>query len=291
MKKNIKTILELIRLPGIFTAHADIMAGFFLAGAGLNELQTLFLLIPATSCFLASGMTLNDYFDYKIDLIESPGRPIPSNRISRQKAFLIGSGLLTAGLIFAFMAGSAPFIVGLCLASCILLYDGCLKKNAIAGPIAMAACRYFNLLLGMSVAPFKGWVIIPFITGLYIFGVTVLSRKEAVGGKALSNIWLCALMTILSALLYYILYLVKILPNFSGVILIFCFAVFLSGQTLKLLKKNTPKDFQNTMKILLMAIISLDMILAAGAVPITYAAMILLLYVPAICSVRLFRVT
>nr|WP_321402695.1 UbiA family prenyltransferase [uncultured Desulfobacter sp.] len=291
MNKNTKTLLELIRLPGIFTAHADIIAGFLLAGAGLTELTTLFLLIAATSCFLSAGMTLNDYFDYKIDQVESPGRPIPSNRISRQTALCIGSGLLAAGIIFAFMAGATSFIAGLCLGSSILLYDGYLKKHAIVGPIAMAACRYFNLLLGMSVAPFRGWAIIPLITGLYIFGVTVLSRKEAVGGNALFNIALCALMPILSALLYYVLYLANILPNLPGVILILCFAVFLSGQTLKLLKKNTPKDFQNTMKILLMAIISLDMILAAGAVPITYAAMILLLYVPAIYSVRLFRVT
>lgn len=291
MNKQTKTILELIRLPGIFTAHADIIAGFLLAGTGLTDLKTLFLLIAATSCFFAAGMTLNDYFDYKIDLIENPGRPIPSNRISRKAALFIGSGLLAAGILFAFMVGTTSFIVGFSLGACILLYDGGLKKHTIAGPIAMAACRYFNLLLGMSVAPFKGWAIIPLITGLYIFGVTILSRKEAVGGRAIFNIGLCALMPILSALLYYGLYIANILPNFPGVILILCFAVLLSGQTLKLWKKNTPKDFQNTMKILLMAIISLDMILSAGGVPIAYAAMILLLYIPAIYSVRLFRVT
>lgn len=291
MNNTTKTIFELIRLPGMFTAHADIIAGFLLAGAGLNELSVFFLLIPATSCFLSAGMTFNDYFDYEIDQVESPGRPIPSNRISRQTAFFIGSGLLSAGIIFAFLASQVSFIVGICLASSILLYDGFLKKYPIAGPIAMAACRYFNLLLGMSVAPFRGWAVIPLITGLYIFGVTVLSRKEAVGGKALPNILLCALMPILSALLYYVLYLGKILPNFQGVILISCFAVFLSGFTLKLLKKNAPQDFQNTMKILLLAVISLDMILAAGAVPFAYAVLILLLYVPAIYSVRLFRVT
>lgn len=155
----------------------------------------------------------------------------------------------------------------------------------------MAACRYFNLLLGMSVVPFRGWAIIPLITGLYIFGITVLSRKEAVGGKAVFNIGLCALIPGLSALLYYVLYLENILSNVLGVVLMFCFAVFLSGLTLKLLEKNTPKDFQNTMKILLLAIITLDMILAAGSVPFIYAAMILLLYVPAVYSVRLFRVT
>ncbi|WP_020585330.1 UbiA family prenyltransferase [Desulfobacter curvatus] len=291
MNKNTKTVLELIRLPGMFTAHADIWAGFLLSGAELKKLDVFFLLILATSCFLSAGMTLNDSFDHKIDQIENPGRPIPSNRISRQTAFFIGGGLLIVGIVFAFMAGPDSFLVGICLALCILLYDGFLKKYLILGPLAMASCRYFNLLLGMSVAPFRGWAIIPLITGLYIFGVTVLSRKEVAGGKALPNIWLCALMPILSALLYYLLYLEKILPNFPGVIMIFCFAAFLSGLTLNLLKKNTPKDFQKTIKILLLAIITLDMIIAAGSTPFIYAAMILLLYVPAIYFVRLFRVT
>lgn len=291
MNKNIKTILELIRLPGMFTAHADILAGFLLAGAGLKELDVFFLLILATSCFLSAGMTLNDCFDYEIDQIENSGRPIPSNRISKQVAFCIGGGFLLAGIVFASMAGPDSFLVGICLVLCILLYDGFLKKYAMLGPLAMAACRYFNLLLGMSVAPFRGWTIIPLISGLYIFGVTVLSRKEAVGGKGLPNIGLCALMPGLSALLYYILYLEKILPNSLGAMLIFCFAVFLSGLTLKLLKKNAPRDFQNTMKILLLAIITLDMILAAGSVPFIYAVTILLLYIPAVYSVRFFRVT
>lgn len=42
MNKNIKTIFELIRLPGMFTAHADILAGFLLAGVRLKELDVFF---------------------------------------------------------------------------------------------------------------------------------------------------------------------------------------------------------------------------------------------------------
>ena len=155
----------------------------------------------------------------------------------------------------------------------------------------MASCRYFNLLMGLSLAPFKGWAFIPLITGFYIFGVTILSKKEAEGGKAVFNIGMCALMTGLGALLYYGLYLSNIFSNFSGVLLICCFAIFQAGLTLKLFDQNAPKDFQNTMKISLLLIITLDMILAAGSVSIFCAAVILLLYFPAMYSVRVFRVT
>ena len=62
MNKTIKPVLELIRLPGMFTAHADILAGLMIAGVGLNNLATSFLLILATSCFLSAGMALNVIF-------------------------------------------------------------------------------------------------------------------------------------------------------------------------------------------------------------------------------------
>ena len=73
--------------------------------------------------------------------------------------------------------------------------------------------------------------------------------------------------------------------------MIICFAVFLSKNVLNLLENNRPADFQKTMKILLLSIIALDVILASGLVSLFYAGMILLLYLPAFLSVRVFRVT
>ncbi len=291
MNRKIKNYLELIRLPGMFTAHADIFAGFLIAGAGFDKLNILILLLCSSSCLFSAGMALNDYFDYKIDSVERPSRPIPSGRIPRSWALFLGLGLLAAGAGFAFFAGIVPFCISIALISVILLYDGVFKNHPLIGPFTMASCRYFNLLLGLSVLPFKGWTLIPLVLWVYIFGVTILSQKEAQGGKAVFNIGLCALFVGCTPLLYYGFYLKNIFPNFSGVLLIICFAVFLSKNVLNLLENNKPADFQKTMKILLLAIIALDTILALGSSSFVIACMILLLYVPAFFSVRLFKVT
>jgi len=291
MTEKLKNFLELIRLPGMFTAHADILAAFLITGAGFERISILLLLLLSSSCLFSAGMAFNDYFDYETDRRERPKRPIPSGRISRSSALAIGIGLLGAGICFAFFAGVRPFYISLALASTILLYDGLLKEIPFVGPLAMASCRYFNFLMGLSILPFRGWALIPLITGIYIFGVTILSRKEVEGGKAVLNIGLCALFVGMVPLFYYFFYLENIFSNFSGVILTICFAVFLSKTVLNLLENNRPADFQKTMKVLLLAIIALDMILASGSVPLFYAAMILLLYLPALFSVRLFRVT
>ncbi|MDA3787119.1 MAG: UbiA family prenyltransferase [Desulfobacula sp.] len=291
MIAKIKNFLELIRLPGMFTAHADILAAFLITGLGFEKINILLLLLLSSSCLFSAGMALNDYFDYEIDTRERPQRPIPSGRVSRSSALAMGLGLLMAGICFAFFAGSKPFYISLALATAILLYDGLLKDIPLLGPLTMASCRYFNLLMGLSLLPFKGWALIPLITGIYIFGVTVLSQKEAEGGKAVLNIGVCALATGTAPLIYFFLFLQGVLLNFFGVFLAILFAIFSSKHILNLLDNHRPKDFQKTMKILLLSIIVLDVIIATGFVPVWYAAMILLLYFPAFFSVRLFRIT
>ncbi|MCM2285027.1 MAG: UbiA family prenyltransferase [Desulfobacula sp.] len=291
MIKKIVTVFELIRLPGMFTAHADILAAFLITGAGLGRFGSLIWILIASSCLFSAGMALNDYFDIEVDRKERPKRPIPSGRISGPAAGAIGFGLLVAGICAAGFAGLKPFAISLALAAAILLYDGLLKDYPVLGPLTMAACRYFNVLMGLSILPFEGWAYIPFITFLYIFGVTVLSKKEAAGGKAVKTVGVCALFLGCAALLYYYLFLIRILPVFTGAFLMMAFAVFLSGRVLSLLTHHSPLDFQAAMKLLLLSIIILDTILASGSVPVYAAAPILLLYVPAVLSARLFRVT
>lgn len=291
MNGKIKNILELIRLPGMFTAHADILAAFLITGAGFERTGTLIFILLASSCLFSAGMALNDYFDYETDARERPQRPIPSGRVSRSRALALGIVLLCSGICFAFFAGTRPFCISLVLGSVILLYDGLLKSLFFIGPLTMASCRYLNFLMGLSILPFKGWALIPLITGSYIFGVTVLSQKEAEGGKALLNIGVCALSLGCLSLIYYFLFLENVLPLFFGAFLSILFAVFASRYVLNLLGNHTPEDFQKTMKVLLLSIILLDFIIAAGAVPVYHAIVILLLYLPAFFSVRLFRIT
>ncbi|MFH2090921.1 MAG: UbiA family prenyltransferase [Pseudomonadota bacterium] len=291
MLDRFKTILELIRFPGMFTAHADILAAFLITRANMDQIIPFLFIILSTSCLFSAGMALNDYFDYLIDLEERPERPIPSNRVSRPFALSLGILLLVAGTGFALAAGFRPFCISLALVFAILCYNGGLKHHPIIGPLFMASCRYFNLLMGLSVLLFPGWTLVPLITGVYIFGVTVLSQKEATGGKATKTISLAALCVGSTGLIYYFFYLNDIFNLFTGVLLAMGLAMFLSFKIMLLLEHHQPKDFQITMKKLLLSIIVLNTVLAAGVAPLYQASAILLLYLPALLSVRLFRVT
>jgi hypothetical protein len=85
-------------------------------------------------------------------------------------------------------------LLALLLVAAILLYDRWLKRTWI-GPLGMGACRFLNILLGVSVV---GTLKTPrdlhlaVVVGLYIVGVTWFARTEArrsnplhLGGAAL----------------------------------------------------------------------------------------------------------
>ena len=190
---TLRAYLELLRLPNVFTAVADVMMGawFVTASAvrpGLPLLRpgVMLLLVGASCCLYLSGMVLNDYFDRDKDARERPARPIPSRRVPESAAQWFGSELLILGVAMAWAAsyliGSArPGVIALGLAAAVILYDAYLKQT-LCGPLAMGACRLLNVLLGMSVVT-TAWEPAGFVVAgglaLYIVGVTAFARTEA----------------------------------------------------------------------------------------------------------------
>ena len=143
---KVRDVLELVRVPGMFTAQADILAGFLIAGAPVQRIPTFLLLAAASSSFYSAGMALNDAFDAPIDAMQRPGRPIPSGRIALQTAFYAGFGLLLLGLVLSRLAGFSSFVVAAMLVAAILTYDGGLKPIEWVGPVKMGVCRYLNVI-------------------------------------------------------------------------------------------------------------------------------------------------
>lgn len=168
MPRALLSYLKLIRLPNVFSALADIVAGYFIAhqlvavrtlGAGRAQLDfgKLALLLGASAGLYLSGMAFNDIADRKADARERPERPIPSGAVSLGGAVVCALGLMSAGLMFAWLCGELPLKIAVVLAVSILAYDFICKQPAamkliLPGPLALGICRGSNMLLGMSTA-------------------------------------------------------------------------------------------------------------------------------------------
>ena len=128
-----RTYAQLVRLPNVFTALADICLGTFVAltvatlpnhtstltnslSRHLEQMKLTFevfagcwpafiVLLLASACLYSAGMVWNDYFDVEQDRRDRPFRPIPSGRVSPRMALSLGLALICLGLLFAGLGG------------------------------------------------------------------------------------------------------------------------------------------------------------------------------------------
>ena len=189
---KIRAFAELTRPANVVTALSDIMAGLAIVGFVFGRLDyqfypALFLGLSSMSLY-AGGVVFNDVFDHELDRTERPERALPSGRINRSEAIFGGILLLSLGIFLAFWQSRLSGIVAIFITLFALFYDWKGKHMRIFGPINMGLCRAFNLLLGMSVYELGVLEHFPMIAIplIYIAAITLVSRGEVHGGKAIT---------------------------------------------------------------------------------------------------------
>lgn len=290
MTRTIGNYLQLMRAPAVFTALSNIFAAHIILTQGEIAWPGLLLLLGSTAALYSAGMTLNDWFDYDVDLLERPGRPLPSGRISRSHALFFGGLLLAGGVALAALAGTRSFYLALCIALLVLVYNGALKRT-VAGGLAMAGCRYLNWLLGFSLLPLtEQSLLIPIPIFIYIMAITLLSQEEEMA-KNRSIVIFTTIGIILAGLA--IIGLGTIAGNLASwkALLIVIGTGFISYRLWLCHRDFSPANIQATMKLLIFAIIPMDALLVMVFGPSWYALAILLLLLPGKLLARIMYIT
>ncbi|MGM1062806.1 SCO3242 family prenyltransferase [Saccharothrix sp. Mg75] len=168
--------LRLVRAPAALTVLGDAVAG---AGGVLRGRR---LLLPLSSVALYwAGMALNDWADRSVDAVERPERPIPSGQVPPGAALAVAGGLTAIGLGLAACAGGRRSLATAgALAGAVWAYDTVLKDTAL-GPVAVAACRGLDVLLGAAPGARRAALPAAGALAAHTLGVTVLSRGEVHG--------------------------------------------------------------------------------------------------------------
>ena len=207
----LQSYLELLRLPNVFTAVADVAMGFFFVQAawafsddGQQSLLpiaiwTIGLLAAASALLYSAGMVLERRLRHRT---RSRGTALsaaafgphpaelgplarlatadPGDHAGQRHGGDAGEGSCRPTRITSSLPGgrrSSPPR----LAVLIVLYNAGLKRTPL-GPVAMGGCRMLNVLLGMSVlrGPWRieHWAVAAGI-GVYIAGVTWFARNDA----------------------------------------------------------------------------------------------------------------
>jgi 4-hydroxybenzoate polyprenyltransferase len=277
----LRPYLQLVRLPNVFTALADILLGWLAVDPERTQLPGLIGLLAASACLYMAGMVFNDFFDLEQDRRERPFRPLPSGRVSRRAAGVLGAALLAAGTLAAALVSGTSLVVALGLVSAILLYDGGLKRTW-AGPLAMGGCRLANVLLGVSVAgrlAGVGWHL-ALVVGIYIVGVTGFARTEARQSERFGL--LAAALTILAGLLLALPLPVWVEPGTSSPLfpyLLVALGFWIGVPVWQAIEDPGPEPVQFAVRRAIFSLVGLDAVLATALVG-SVGLGILLLLVP-----------
>ena len=91
---------------------------------------------------ISAGNVINDYFDYKIDLINKPERPIPSGRIglktARNYAYILFLCGTICGFLISYLTNNwIPFIIVLCADIILYIYAYKLKSTPLIGNLTV----------------------------------------------------------------------------------------------------------------------------------------------------------
>jgi len=96
----------------------------------------------------SGGNTINDYFDYEIDAINRPNRPIPRGAIPRSIALYYSLLLFSVGLFVSWTINLYAFILAVLAYSTMILYAWKLKYAPLIGNLAVGGLTGATPLYG-----------------------------------------------------------------------------------------------------------------------------------------------
>lgn len=300
MLKKIRACLELMRPANIVTAFADILAGFAIAGGAVSfsAETTLFApegivwLLLSTFGLYGGGVVFNDVFDAELDAKERPERAIPSGRVSKLQASLVGFLLHLVGVIAAFQVNTTAGFIAIIIAILTIIYDSKAKHSVVFGPFFMGLCRGGNLLLGVSIVPgivFQSWylALIPIV---YIASITLISRGEVSGGNKMHGYIAVGMLTaVIIALIIF-----TFIPEYSLLtalpfLLLFLWMVF--PAYLNAAINPEALTIRNAVKRGVLSLIFLNSVIAAGFSGLFLGLIVACLFPLSIFLSKLFAVT
>lgn len=293
---------QLLRIPNVFTAFADIGLAVAVAVTILPSTPVDFwvaaalLALSSGSLYLA-GMVWNDVFDRFEDKLTRPNRPLPSGRVRVRTAIILGVVLFVLGLAFASLAGiptigkqadwnHEPLIYAIGITLAVLIYDGGLKRTPM-GPIGMGSCRFLNILLGLSIIPDESMELslrihLALVTGIYIVGVTWFARTEE-GQSNKRHLIAAAIVMALALVLALVLKAnlgvpsaTALMPNLFPYLLVL-FAFFVGLPIVRAISTRKPREVQAAVKRCVLGLVGLDAVLATAFAGLPGLLIILLL--------------
>jgi geranylgeranylglycerol-phosphate geranylgeranyltransferase len=146
--RKLKGLIRLFRPELPTAAGICVLAGQVLAGGSLPMLSTAALGFVCGLALSAAALILNDYFDYEVDLVNHPDRPLPSGAVTRADVLWLTGATTLVGLAAALALGPAALAIGIVFWVIGVLYNWRYKSAGLAGNVMVCASVGVTFILG-----------------------------------------------------------------------------------------------------------------------------------------------
>ena len=253
--------IEIMRPNVCVLAVLGVLVGAILFPA--LDLVRLTIAVAAAFLICAGGNVINDYYDFEIDKINKPKRPMPSGKITHHKALSHYFTLSAVGLLLALFVSMSYFSIAVFNFMLSTLYAWKLKRIALIGNMTdsfLASVTFISggLVSGTFFDVIKSPVLIlAFIAFLTTMGREIFKSVEDVSGDKIAGAKTIAVVAgeafsmsvarsfvMLGIVAAVIPYALKMFGVYYIIAVVPCVAVLMYSATLK-----NPAKAQKTVKI------------------------------------------
>jgi geranylgeranylglycerol-phosphate geranylgeranyltransferase len=137
-----------------------VVIGQVLASGRLPQAQVGILGFLSIFCISSSALIINDYFDYEVDLINAPGRPLPSGKVTRADGIGLTIATTLIGLLASLALGLSALLVCIILWVTGFLYNWRYKQTGLLGNLMVCVSVAATFIFGAITvhAPWSGIV-------------------------------------------------------------------------------------------------------------------------------------
>ncbi len=187
--KNIIYYIIILRPINFIIAFLTIYVSVIIADKSLAfSIKAIFGSL-AGSLIGGAGMVINDYFDFEVDKINRPDRPIPSGKISLKSALSYYFILNFIALILVAFTNIYAFLIVFISIIVIFIYSYKLKSKGLIGNFIVGFMTGLAFIFGGAIGENVVPLMLPFVIGMLInFAREVLKDVEDIEGDRTKNL-------------------------------------------------------------------------------------------------------
>ncbi|MCS7386482.1 MAG: UbiA family prenyltransferase [archaeon GB-1867-005] len=148
MASRLAAFLRIIRPVNCVMMGIAVVLSELVALQGFPDIYTLILGFVTAFALTAASMVVNDYFDFQVDLVNAPWRPLPSGLIRRNEAILYAVFFAIVGVVASFQLNFECLVLAVASLIISTIYNAEGKKFGLLGNFMVSFCVALPFLYG-----------------------------------------------------------------------------------------------------------------------------------------------